>query len=30
MIHGFYSNMGITPTSATAVDFAAAEIRKLI
>jgi acetyl esterase len=30
MIHGFYSNMGITPTSATAIDFAAAEIRKLI
>jgi acetyl esterase len=30
MIHGFYSNMGITPTSAAAIDFAAAEIRKLI
>jgi acetyl esterase len=30
MIHGFYSIMGITPTAAQAIDFAAAEIRKLI
>jgi acetyl esterase len=29
MIHGFFSNMGITPTAAEAIDFAAAEIRKI-
>jgi acetyl esterase len=30
MIHGFYSSMGVTPTAKEAIDFAAAEIRKLI
>jgi acetyl esterase len=30
MIHGFFSNMAITPTAAEAIDFAAAQIRKVI
>jgi acetyl esterase len=30
MIHGFYSSMGVTTTAKEAIDFAAAEIRKLI
>jgi acetyl esterase len=30
MIHGFYSSMGVTPTAKEAIDFAAAQIRKVI
>lgn len=30
MIHGFFTNMAVTPTSKTAIDFAAVELKKLI
>jgi len=29
MIHGFFTNMAVTPTAQVAIDFAAAELRKL-
>jgi acetyl esterase len=29
MIHGFFTNMAVTPTAREAIDFAAAEIKRL-
>jgi acetyl esterase len=29
MIHGFFSNLAVTPTAREAIDFAAGEIKKL-
>jgi acetyl esterase len=30
MIHGFFTNMAVTPTSVTAIDFAAQELKNLL
>ena len=30
MIHGFFTNMAVTPTAKVAIDFVAAELKKLI
>jgi len=29
MIHGFFSNMAVTPTAQVAIDFAAEEVKKI-
>jgi acetyl esterase len=29
MIHGFFTNMAVTPTARVSIDFVAAEIKKL-
>ena len=29
MIHGFFSNMAITPTAQEAIDFVASEVKKI-
>jgi acetyl esterase len=29
MIHGFFTNMAVTPTSRVAIDFVAEELKKL-
>jgi acetyl esterase len=29
MIHGFFSNMAVTPTAQEAIDFVASEVKKI-